>query len=127
MRTLFLVVLALAPTAALADPCTAPLPPAGSIFSGVVRYIGDGDSLCVGPNGQPARWIEVRLADFNAPELNEPGGAQAKELLRSVAMKRMLACRAGRCSYDRVVSACTLDDKPIGDILRRRGGIEGGR
>lgn len=127
MRTLFLAALALAPTAALADPCTAPLPRAGSSFSGVVRYIGDGDSLCVGPEGQPARWVEVRLADFNAPELSEPDGRRAKERLRSIAMNRTLACRAGRRSYDRVVAACTLDGNPLGDMLRRQGGIEGGR
>ena len=52
-------------TPAVADPCRAPLPPPGSSFSGMVRYVGDGDSLCVGPASHPERWIEVRLGDFN--------------------------------------------------------------
>jgi hypothetical protein len=43
--------LAAFPSVAHADPCTAPLPARGTVFSGVVRYIGDGDSLCIGPKG----------------------------------------------------------------------------
>lgn len=63
----------LAPAVARADPCEGRLPArAGETFSGVVRYIGDGDSLCVGPNTDPATWIEVRLSDFDAPELHSP-------------------------------------------------------
>lgn len=115
------------PSAARADPCEGRLPRQGEVFSGVVRYVGDGDSLCVGPAGRPDRWMEVRLADFNAPELNEGGGRQAKRLLEHVAMGRGLVCRAGRRSHDRVVAACALDRRPLGDILRARGGREGGR
>lgn len=37
-------------------------------------YIADGDSLCVEVSPGPAGWVEVRLADFYAPELSEPGG-----------------------------------------------------
>ncbi|MDA0699860.1 MAG: nuclease, partial [bacterium] len=62
-------------SAARADPCEGRLPSrAGDRFAGSVRYVGDGDSLCVGRTSNPAEWIEVRLADFNAPELNERGG-----------------------------------------------------
>jgi endonuclease YncB( thermonuclease family) len=121
------IVLTALPAIARADPCTAPLPHAGTTFSGIVRYVGDGDSLCVAPRERPDRWIEVRLGDFNAPELSEPGGQHAKALLRSVAMGRTLVCRAGRRSYDRVVATCTLDGRGVGDELRRRGGKEGGR
>ena len=122
-----IIMMAMIPSAARADPCAAPLPRAGTTFSGVVRYVGDGDSLCVGPRDRPERWIEVRLADFSAPELNERGGQRAKALLRSVAMGRTLVCKAGRRSYDRIVAVCTLAGTPIGTELRRRGGQEGGR
>lgn len=97
------------------------------MFSGVVRYIGDGDSLCIGPKGKPDRWVEVRLADFNAPELNGRGGQQAKARLRQLVMDKRLVCTAGRRSYDRVVATCTRDSRAIGEELRRRGGTEGGR
>ncbi len=43
-----------------------------------VRYVGDGDSLCVGKTTDPNAWIEVRLADFNAPELHEDGGLKER-------------------------------------------------
>lgn len=112
---------------ALADPCEGGLPAKGPTFSGVVRYVGDGDGLCVGPAGRPDHWIEIRLSDFYAPELNEPGGQAAKRRLEQISMGKMLTCRAGRRSYDRVVAACTLGGRPLGSVLRAAGGAEGGR
>lgn len=111
----------------LADPCEGALPAKGTTFSGVVRYVGDGDGLCVGPAGQPDRWIEIRLADFYAPELREPGGVDAKRRLERIAMGKVLVCRAGRRSYDRVVATCTIGGRPLGSALRAAGGAEGGR
>ncbi|WP_206364930.1 hypothetical protein [Sphingomonas panacis] len=93
----------------------------------MVRYIGDGNSLCVGPAGRPARWIEIRLADFNASEPCDRGGREAKRLPESRVMNRVLFCRAGRQSYDRVVAACRLDGRPLSNALRARGGQEDGR
>lgn len=57
----------LLPTAALAAPCEGPLPSSGTSFGGTVRYVGDGDSICVGNSSNPAEWIEIRVADFYAP------------------------------------------------------------
>src|SRR5688572_25814773 len=81
---------------ALADPCKAvpdngPMPgylAPGRAFSGPVVYIGDGDGLCVGLGSDRASWVEVRLADFYAPELRAPGGPAAK-----VALGRITAGR----------------------------------
>jgi endonuclease YncB( thermonuclease family) len=112
---------------AFADPCTAPLPSQGSDFSGQVRYVGDGDSLCVGQSSNPATWIEVRVADFYAPELHSSGGLQAKAALERIAMGQMARCRAGRRSYDRVVAQCFVGGKSIGDRMREAGIREGGR
>lgn len=114
-------------TSALADPCEGALPAPGTRFSGVVRYVGDGDSLCIGPAGRPERWIEVRLGDFYAPELNAPGGREAKRKLETLARGRELVCRAGRRSYDRIVANCSLQGVALGDRLRAAGAIEGGR
>lgn len=122
-----LAVMMFAPALAHADPCVAPLPSPGASFSGPVRHVGDGDSLCVGPSANPASWIEVRLEDFYAPELHANGGAQAKATLEALTRGRSLACRAGRRSYDRVVARCTLDGVSVGDLMRRRGVAEGGR
>ena len=125
--------LLLLPTAARADPCEGRLPSrAGQTFSGLVRYIGDGDSLCVGRSSDPATWIEVRLSDFDAPELNRAGGREARDLLSRTVRGRVLGCvavrgRSGRVIvYDRVIAACRLDGAGVGDLLRAAGGHEGG-
>lgn len=112
---------------ALADPCTATLPTAGTNFSGQVRYVGDGDSLCVGTSSDPNSWIEVRVADFYAAELHSPGGKEAKAALEQIAMGRSVQCIAGKRSYDRVVARCSIAGFALGDLMRRAGIPEGGR
>ncbi|HCQ53235.1 MAG TPA: nuclease [Brevundimonas diminuta] len=121
------------PTAALADPCEGRLPSrAGETFSGLVRYIGDGDSLCIGPSTDPSTWIEIRLSDFDAPELNQSGGRDARDRLSRLVRGRVLDCvavrgRSGRVIlYDRVIGACRLNGRAVGDLLRAAGGREGG-
>lgn len=109
---------------ALADPCHAPLPKPGTEFSGTVTYVGDGDSLCV---GEADGGIEVRLADFDAVELNEPGGREAKAALVSIAMGREMQCLADHRSYDRIVALCAIGGRRLGDLLRASGIVEGGR
>ena len=115
-----------APAAALADPCEGALPAPGARFDGPVRYVGDGDSLCVGKSSDPSTWIEVRISDFYAPELHSSGGRAAKTMLEDVVWRQDLQCRAIKHSYDRVVARCTIDGASVGDLLRARGGVEGG-
>lgn len=127
MRVVFAIMCAggVAP-AALADPCNAPLPPPHSQFGGVVDYIVDGDGLCVSG-------IEVRLGDFNAPELREPGGKEAKAALTEIALGKHVDCVSclgarSRCrSYDRVIATCALGGRTLGEMMRDKGVAEGGR
>lgn len=116
-----------------ADPCEGRLPTqAGTSFTGEVRYVGDGDSLCVGRTPDPRRWVEVRLADFNAPELHAAHGPEAKAALESIALRRAVTCvtergRGGRViSYDRVIARCALGKTSLGELLRRARIAEGG-
>jgi len=127
--------MALAATAAAADPCKmipvrgptpADLAP-GRRFEGPVVYVGDGDSLCVALGPGADRWAEVRLADVYAPELAEDRGQEAKAALERLAMGRRLSCIAGRRSYDRVVATCRLAGRPLSDRLRAAGAPQGGR
>jgi endonuclease YncB( thermonuclease family) len=83
----------------------------------------------------PNEWIEVRLADFNAPELHQPGGAAAKAALERIALVALdheVICttergRRGRViSYDRVIARCRIGGDGIGDLLRHAGVAEGG-
>lgn len=113
--------------AATAHPCEAALPARDQVFTGLVRYVGDGDSLCVGRTDDPATWIHVRLADFYAPELNQTGGRAARTALVDMAMGRTVRCVAQHRSYDRIVARCTLAGVSLGDRLRRSGIVQGGR
>jgi len=126
-RTAFAVPFLLYAAPALADPCEGSLPARNASFSGIVRYVGDGDGLCVGSAGRPDLWIEVRLGDFYAPELHERGGMVAKRRLEHLVFGQVLQCRAGKRSYDRVIGYCTLAGRPLGALLRANGGREGGR
>jgi len=126
---------------ALADPCKAipdrGPPPAwarpGYSVTGPVRYVGDGDSLCVGPSKDPATWVEIRLADFFAPELAEPGGPAAKGALERLTRGRRVTCTAVRgnggraVSYDRLIAVCRLSGVSLGELMRRSGVAEGGK
>lgn len=120
---------------ALADPCEAPVSgyKPGQEIAGTVRYVGDGDSACLGPNADPATWVEVRLADWSAPELNESGGRFAKIALARVAMGRRAVCtvqrgRSGATrSWDRVIASCRVGGVGLADAMRRAGVREGGR
>lgn len=119
---------------AWADPCKAipdhgPAPAwlrHGAVVTGPVVYIGDGDSLCVaaGPRGQD--WVEIRLADFYAPELRAAGGRQAKAALQSIAQGRNVSCRIDHQTYDRVAALCRLNGRTLGDLMRSAGVAEGG-
>lgn len=133
-RSLFLLLpLVLAPAIAHADPCEGPLPNRpGQAFSGQVRHVGDGDGLCVGDSPDPATWIEVRLADFDAVELNAAGGRAARDQLRRLVLGRRLECvavrgRRGRVVvYDRTIATCRLNGRRVGDLMRAAGVAEGG-
>lgn len=135
MRFLILAA-ALIASPALADPCKAvpdkgPAPAwlkRGAEFSGRVVYVGDGDSLCVDARGVgPAGWVEVRLADFYAPELHDAGGAEAKRELERIAKGRRVECIAQKQSYDRIVAACLLNGRSLGVMMEGAGIEEGGR
>ncbi len=128
-----LAALALA-TPALADPCKAipdrgPMPSylkRGATFSGPVTYVGDGDSLCVAVGQGAANWVEVRVEDFYAPELNAPGGREAKQTLTRLAHGKRAVCTASHRSHDRVVATCRINGVSVGDLMRGAGVVEGG-
>lgn len=134
LRFVVLVGVVTLASGAHADPCQAvpdsgPIPSylaPGKVFTGPVVYVADGDSLCVSV-GQGARnWVEVRIADFYAPELRRPGGRAARDALVRIAMGRTIRCVADHRSYDRIVASCTLGGVSLGSLMRRNGVPEGG-
>ena len=126
--------------ATAADPCTAiqergPLPPyiaLGKPFRGQVSHIIDGDGLCVATGNGQNTWVEVRLADFFAPELNA-GGRAANATLARLTMNRAIVCVPERGfngdirTWDRIVARCRIGNRSVGDLMRGAGVREGGR
>ena len=126
---------------AAADPCKA-IPDRGTAptwaregftVTGPVRHVGDGDSICVSPSADPGRWVEIRLADWNAPELSEPGGQRAKAAMERITRGQHVSCTAVRgdgdrvVSYDRLVAVCSIRGVSLRDLMRQQGQREGGR
>ena len=121
-------------TQAMADPCEA-IPEDGptpaylnldAVFTGPVNLVIDGDSICVAVAPGPAGAVEVRLADFYAPESAAPGGRAAKAALEKIALGRTAVCTAGMRTHDRIAARCVVDGRPLGDTLRAAGISEGG-
>ncbi len=106
------------------DACRGPLPPVGVRFSGVVTWVGDGDMVCVGPDRD--RRIEVRVADFNAPELSEPNGKLARDALREIAMNKFVECEGSHYNQDRIVAICKIGGRSLGELMREKRIREGG-
>lgn len=134
IRTATIIATLALATPALADPCKAipdrgPMPSylkRGATFSGPVSYVGDGDSLCVAVGQGAANWVEVRVEDFYAPELNAPGGREAKQTLTRLAYGKRAVCTASHRSHDRVVATCRINGVSVGDLMRGAGVAEGG-
>jgi len=121
-------------TSASADPCEAipeagPLPAYlsfGATFSGPVVEVIDGDSLCVAVGPTPQEWVEVRAADFYAPELATPAGRAAKAALEHLVRGKEAVCVANMRTYDRIAARCRVNGQPIGTLMRAAGIGEGG-
>ena len=126
--------LSLLATPVLADPCEAipeqgPLPTYLSFaaeFSGPVVHVIDGDSLCVAVGPGHEKWVEVRLADFHAPESGDADGPSTKAALARIALGQPATCVASLRTYDRIAARCSIAGQPIGDAMHASGGKEGG-
>jgi endonuclease YncB( thermonuclease family) len=141
IRTATIIAALALATPALADPCEAipkkgPKPTwirEGVPLTGRVTYLGDGDGLCFAARpGGSSGWVEVRLADYRAAELHQPGGKEAKAQLERIAMGKRVICTPVRGDYgsiwswDRVVAVCTVNGRSVGDLMRGAGVVEGG-
>ena len=118
---------------AFADPCEGKLPDrAGTVFTGEVHHVIDGDGICVGSSAKADTWIEVRLADFDAPELSTEEGRSAKVAMTRLAEGKQAECvttpgRSGKTtSYDRVIASCSIDGASLASLMREVGVPEGG-
>lgn len=100
-----------------ADPCAAQI---GPPIIGWARAV-DGDTLVL--TGQPLaagqplglayHKARIRLRNFNAPELSDPGGTAAKQALESLVEGYEVTCLpVARDKYARWVASCSTADTP---------------
>lgn len=88
------------------------VPARGTTIVSAATAVIDGDSFCLGE-------IEIRLRDFNAPEWDEPGGAEARARLADLlGSAGQVTCEIKARSYDRALGVCRLaDGAPLRDRL----------
>ena len=108
------------------NPCPGALPRPGMTFGGIVHAVLDGDTICVSEKPYFKNWVKIRLADFNAPELDRPGGAAAQAALEGIAKGKRVVCVGGGRSFDRVVARCTIVKKSLGAFMSEAGIEQGG-
>lgn len=81
---------------------------AGARFSAKVLQVIDGDSLRVEYQGQI---LEIRLAEIDTPEYDQPFGSEAKAYTRLLALDRIVTVEVRAIdAYKRRVSLITLPD-----------------
>jgi micrococcal nuclease len=94
---------------------------ASSVWTGVVTFVVDGDTLYVRPieGGAP---LNVRIAGIDAPETCQPGGFEAHQaLLGRVLRRQVVVTTQGQDSYGRELATLALSRDDVGLWLVRHG------
>lgn len=75
-------------------------------------YVIDGDTIVIARE-------RIRLQNFNAPELDQPGGQQAKARLQAITRGKTVHCDGkARDRYARLVARCSVGGVDIGRAMR---------
>jgi endonuclease YncB( thermonuclease family) len=100
---------------------TAAAPAFAATLQGQVSKVFDGDSLLFQPAGG-GKPIEVRLKDIDAPEICQPGGAEAREFLRERTRDATVTLdTAGTDDYGRTLAVLTVDGLNLNQRLVAEG------
>lgn len=90
-------------------------------LQGKVTKVFDGDSLLFQPAGG-GKPIEVRLKDIDAPEICQPGGADARDYLQEVVKDKLVTIDGGPVdAYGRTLAVLTVDDMNMNQRLVAEG------
>lgn len=82
-----------------------------------VKKIVDGDTFIV--NRKVGNTNRVRIAGFNAPEKNRPGGSEATSRLRGLIGGKQVTLIPRARSYDRMVADVRVNRKLVSKRMRR--------
>lgn len=87
------------------------------VWSGVVTYVVDGDSVHVRPAGG-GRPLRIRVDGIDAPEICQPGGQTAREALARRALGQRVAVHGQRHDdYGRLLARIELKDHDLGQWM----------
>lgn len=116
---------ALSAGAALAGPCTGQAPEPGQSFRGPVLFVEDGERICVALGTTPDQWVPVVLADSPLQTISATG-ADPRGALMATAFAQNVTCTSLDRVAGEVLAACTLDDKPLGALMRQPAALTAG-
>lgn len=89
-------------------------------FTARVMAVHDGDSITVYDGTRPQ--IKVRLAEIDAPELNQPYGAAARSALSAmVFQKTVRIIPAGRDRNQRLIAQVVCGKNPVNNEMVKAG------
>lgn len=78
-----------------------------------IAYVIDGDTIIIARE-------RIRIQNFNAPELDQPGGQAAKAKLQAITRGKTVHCDGkARDRYARLVARCSVNGMDIGQEMRR--------
>ena len=81
----------------------------------VCEYVQDGDTF------RTVRQSWIRLARVNAPELETFRGAEAKNILSNLILKKGIGYEQVGISYNRIVAEVWLGSLNVNDYMRQQG------
>jgi micrococcal nuclease len=84
------------------------------VWSGIVTYVVDGDSIHVRPSGGGPP-VHIRVDGIDAPEICQPGGRAARDALKRRALGQLVVVNGRRHDdYGRVLAKIELHDHDLG-------------
>jgi micrococcal nuclease len=95
--------------------------PGAQVWSGVVSYVVDGDTVWVRPEGG-GKPLSIRVDGIDAPEICQPGGVAARDALKHRALGQRVTVH-GRLddAYGRQLARLVLNGDDLGEWLVTQG------
>ncbi len=101
--------------------CFAQLNVNAKVLSGVVTYVGDGDTVWIEVD-RNAKPLKLRLSGLDAPEICQEWGVQARDALKAKLLKQIVSVDSkARDDYARAVGRIELKGEDIGAWLVKNG------
>jgi endonuclease YncB( thermonuclease family) len=83
-----------------------------------VKRVIDGDTFEV--KTKIGTFEKVRIANYNAPELNQKGGTKAKNDLKKLIEGKEVTLVTKGTSYDRVVADVRIKRKKVSNLMSKK-------